>query len=117
MGGGMADVDRSLEKGVVLVMSLWDDHGANMLWLDSTYPTDSTDPTNYRGSCGIDWIACGCGGGQRRCECGFLEHQICTHGPDHSPWQVCDCFSRFSSHFFISVFLCDKCFEQRHSHF
>jgi len=52
--GGMTDVDRSLEKGVVLVMSLWDDHFANMLWLDSTYPTDSKDPTNYRGSCGID---------------------------------------------------------------
>merc|ERR1712019_228835 len=40
--------------GVVLVMSLWDDHFANMLWLDSIYPTDSTDPTNYRGSCSID---------------------------------------------------------------
>merc|ERR1712048_1127318 len=52
--GGMTDVDRSLEKGVVLVMSLWDDHFANMLWLDSIYPTDPTDPTNYRGSCSID---------------------------------------------------------------
>merc|ERR1712176_810584 len=53
LGGGMADVDRVLGKGVVLVMSLWDDHFANMLWLDSIYPTDSTDPTNYRGSCPI----------------------------------------------------------------
>jgi len=52
--GGMAEVDRSLEKGVVLVMSLWDDHFANMLWLDSIYPTDSKDSTNYRGSCSID---------------------------------------------------------------
>merc|ERR1712048_845592 len=52
--GGFDAVDESLEKGVVLVMSLWDDHFANMLWLDSIYPTDSTDPTNYRGSCSID---------------------------------------------------------------
>merc|ERR1719238_2177621 len=49
--GGFQAVDEALEKGVVLVMSLWDDHFANMLWLDSIYPTDSTDPTNYRGSC------------------------------------------------------------------
>merc|ERR1712151_1162420 len=49
--GGFDAVDQALEKGVVLVMSLWDDHFANMLWLDSIYPTDSTDPTNYRGSC------------------------------------------------------------------
>merc|ERR1739845_338062 len=43
--GGFKAVDEALEKGVVLVMSLWDDHFANMLWLDSIYPTD------YRGSC------------------------------------------------------------------
>merc|ERR1719213_1243158 len=49
--GGFDAVDKSLEKGVVLVMSLWDDHFANMLWLDSISPTDSTDPTAYRGSC------------------------------------------------------------------
>merc|ERR1712078_212848 len=52
--GGMKTISESLETGVVLVMSIWDDHYANMLWLDSTYPTDSKDPTNYRGSCGID---------------------------------------------------------------
>jgi cellulose 1,4-beta-cellobiosidase len=52
--GSFDAVDKSLENGVVLVMSLWDDHFANMLWLDSIYPTDSTDPTNYRGSCSID---------------------------------------------------------------
>merc|ERR1712048_569842 len=51
--GGFDAVDEALEKGVVLVMSLWDDHFANMLWLDSIYPTDSTDPSNYRGSCPI----------------------------------------------------------------
>jgi len=51
--GGFASVQHALEKGVVLVMSLWDDHDANMLWLDSTYPTDSKDPTMYRGKCSI----------------------------------------------------------------
>jgi len=36
------------------VMSLWDDHYANMLWLDSTYPVDSTDPGASRGPCSTD---------------------------------------------------------------
>merc|ERR1712048_1470041 len=36
--GGMKTISESLEQGVVLVMSLWGDHYANMLWLDSTYP-------------------------------------------------------------------------------
>ena len=31
-----------------------DDHYANMLWLDSIYPTDSSQPGSYRGACGID---------------------------------------------------------------
>jgi len=29
-----------MENGMVLVMSLWDDHEAYMLWLDSDYPLD-----------------------------------------------------------------------------
>merc|ERR1712087_242218 len=41
----------AMDAGVVLVMSLWDDHYANMLWLDSTYPVDSSDPGAARGSC------------------------------------------------------------------
>jgi len=49
--GGMKSVQTALEKGMVLVMSLWDDHDANMLWLDSNYPVDSKDPTMYRGKC------------------------------------------------------------------
>merc|ERR1712211_62263 len=52
--GGMKTISESLETGVVLVMSLWDDHYANMLWLDSTYPVDSSDPGAYRGSCSAD---------------------------------------------------------------
>merc|ERR1711939_809275 len=42
--GGMDAIDKALQAGVVLVMSLWDDHEANMLWLASTYPVDSTTP-------------------------------------------------------------------------
>merc|ERR1712107_863277 len=43
-----------IDAGVVLVMSLWDDHYANMLWLDSTYPVDSSDPGAERGDCSTD---------------------------------------------------------------
>merc|ERR1711970_219583 len=40
--GGLDAVEKAIDAGVVLVMSLWDDHYANMLWLDSTYPTDGS---------------------------------------------------------------------------
>ncbi|CAE6443074.1 unnamed protein product [Rhizoctonia solani] len=33
-------MDKSFQNGHVLVMSLWDDHAAHMLWLDSNYPLD-----------------------------------------------------------------------------
>ena len=49
--GGMKKQSDALGRGVVLVMSLWDDHAANMLWLDSTYPTDSTKVGAARGPC------------------------------------------------------------------
>jgi cellulose 1,4-beta-cellobiosidase len=49
--GGFDATDLAFEKGMVLALSLWDDHYANMLWLDSTYPADSTDPGTYRGKC------------------------------------------------------------------
>merc|ERR1712147_543907 len=52
--GGMDAVEKAIDAGVVLVMSLWDDHYANMLWLDSTYPVGSTDPGAYRGACSAD---------------------------------------------------------------
>lgn len=37
-------------------MSIWDDHAANALWLDSTYPVDgdATQPGIVRGPCGTD---------------------------------------------------------------
>jgi len=51
--GGMASMSEALSGGMVLVMSLWDDHYADMLWLDSTYPTNDTasTPGAARGSC------------------------------------------------------------------
>ncbi|GAB1315754.1 Exoglucanase 1 [Madurella fahalii] len=51
--GGMAQFSKGVEAPMVLVMSLWDDHYANMLWLDSTYPTDAgtDEPGKARGSC------------------------------------------------------------------
>merc|ERR1719231_1082323 len=36
---------------MVLVMSIWDDHAVDMLWLDSTYPTDGKAPGSKRGTC------------------------------------------------------------------
>ena len=32
--GGLRAMGESMERGHVLVMSLWDDHSVNMLWLD-----------------------------------------------------------------------------------
>jgi cellulose 1,4-beta-cellobiosidase len=52
--GGLGAIEQAIDAGVVLVMSLWDDHYANMLWLDSTYPVGSTDPGTMRGTCSPD---------------------------------------------------------------
>merc|ERR1711943_155456 len=52
--GGLGAVEKAIDAGVVLVMSLWDDHFANMLWLDSTYPVGSTDPGTLRGYCSAE---------------------------------------------------------------
>jgi len=52
--GGLASMDKAMTAGMVLVMSLWDDHKVNMLWLDSTYPVGGTDPGDARGSCSPD---------------------------------------------------------------
>jgi len=49
--GGMAAMGDSFDRGVVLVMSLWDDHAAHMLWLDSSYPAGKTGPGVARGPC------------------------------------------------------------------
>ncbi|KAI0454790.1 cellulose 1,4-beta-cellobiosidase [Xylaria acuta] len=49
--GGLKQMGDALSKDMVLVMSVWDDHAANMLWLDSTYPVTGTAPGTKRGSC------------------------------------------------------------------
>ncbi|RDX51039.1 glycoside hydrolase family 7 protein [Polyporus arcularius HHB13444] len=51
--GGLAQMGNSFQKGMALVMSIWDDHDVNMLWLDSDYPTDvpATNPGVSRGPC------------------------------------------------------------------
>jgi cellulose 1,4-beta-cellobiosidase len=51
--GGMASMSSALKGGMTLVMSVWDDHYANMLWLDSTYPTTKTGPGGPRGTCAV----------------------------------------------------------------
>jgi len=54
--GGLKSLGDTLDRGMVLVMSLWDDHAVHMLWLDSDYPTNQ--PTNKpgiaRGPCSTD---------------------------------------------------------------
>ncbi|KAL0572160.1 Exoglucanase 1 [Marasmius crinis-equi] len=51
--GGLAVMGQAFAKGMVLVMSLWDDHEAGMLWLDSNYPLNKTasTPGVARGTC------------------------------------------------------------------
>ena len=51
--GGLKQVGEALTAGMVLSLSLWDDHAANMLWLDSDYPTDksASSPGVARGTC------------------------------------------------------------------
>ena len=51
--GGLAQMGNAFKQGMVLVMSIWDDYAANMLWLDSDYPTtkDATSPGVARGTC------------------------------------------------------------------
>merc|ERR1739845_156710 len=51
--GGLRGMGESLKRGHVLVMSMWDDHDANMLWLDSDYPLDKDPsvPGVSRGPC------------------------------------------------------------------
>ena len=54
--GGMSGMSGAFSKGMVLVMSLWDDHAVNMLWLDSNYPAteSATTPGVVRGTCTSD---------------------------------------------------------------
>jgi cellulose 1,4-beta-cellobiosidase len=46
----------SLNRGMVLALSIWDDYAVRMLWLDSNYPTDKDPslPGISRGPCPTD---------------------------------------------------------------
>lgn len=50
----MTNMEKAMVEGMVLVLSIWDDGASNMLWLDSTYPVNSTDPGAVRGPCSTD---------------------------------------------------------------
>ncbi|KAI5816675.1 cellulose 1,4-beta-cellobiosidase precursor [Pyronema omphalodes] len=51
--GGFTNLGNALQKGMVLALSIWDDHAAQMLWLDSSYPLDKdpSQPGVKRGAC------------------------------------------------------------------
>ncbi|KAK9769508.1 putative Cellulose 1, 4-beta-cellobiosidase [Seiridium cardinale] len=50
--GSFPQLNKALQVPMVLVMSIWDDHYANMLWLDSTYPPEKEGPPGAaRGDC------------------------------------------------------------------
>jgi cellulose 1,4-beta-cellobiosidase len=51
--GGLPTMGAALQKGMVLALSIWDDHEAGMLWLDSNYPLNAsvTAPGVARGPC------------------------------------------------------------------
>ncbi|KAG8841503.1 Exoglucanase 1 [Tulasnella sp. 330] len=51
--GGMAGMGSAMARGMVLVLSIWDDYAVDMLWLDSDYPTtaSATAPGVARGTC------------------------------------------------------------------
>merc|ERR1712048_1537894 len=51
---GMQGMSDAMDRGMVLVMSVWDDNAANMLWLDSVYPPGATGPGAERGPCATD---------------------------------------------------------------
>ncbi|KAL8400874.1 hypothetical protein RB594_001050 [Gaeumannomyces avenae] len=53
--GGWSQLQKALALPMVLVMSIWDDHYSNMLWLDSIYPPEKEGmPGAARGSCAQD---------------------------------------------------------------
>merc|ERR1712183_691246 len=51
--GGMKAMGESLDRGHVMIFSLWDDVEVNLLWLDSAFPLDrpEPDPGVRRGDC------------------------------------------------------------------
>jgi len=56
--GGLAGMSSASAAGMVLVMSLWDDHAADMLWLDAPYP-----PTKAPSAAGVTRGTCSASSG------------------------------------------------------
>jgi cellulose 1,4-beta-cellobiosidase len=54
--GGMRGMGDALRRGMVLSMSIWDDTGTGMAWLDSVFPADGNPdfPGVKRGPCPIN---------------------------------------------------------------
>merc|ERR1712117_526116 len=55
--GGLKSMGRALDRGMVLVMSIWDDAGSRMLWLDAEKPRIDKDPAFpgvSRGPCAFE---------------------------------------------------------------
>jgi len=54
--GGLSRVGEALDRGMVLVLSLWDDTDVDMLWLDAAYPSNEPPrkPGVLRGPCPSD---------------------------------------------------------------
>ncbi|KAK7511924.1 cellobiohydrolase I [Phyllosticta citriasiana] len=54
--GGLPRAGDALDRGMVLALSLWDDHTANMQWLDGAYPPGAPEdkPGVKRGTCPRD---------------------------------------------------------------
>merc|ERR1712084_9347 len=46
--GALNAMGEALDRGMVLVLSLWDDSEVNMLWLDATYPATASRSTCAR---------------------------------------------------------------------
>ncbi|KAI8607107.1 concanavalin A-like lectin/glucanase domain-containing protein [Chytriomyces sp. MP71] len=49
--GGLKAMGDAMDRGMTLVMSLWDDYDVSMLWLDSTFPVNGTANGTKRGTC------------------------------------------------------------------
>merc|ERR1712139_560360 len=49
--GGMKRMGEALDRGMVLVISMWDDIAVSMNWLDSYMGDDSSAPGALRGPC------------------------------------------------------------------
>jgi cellulose 1,4-beta-cellobiosidase len=49
--GGMKQMGEALERGMVLVVSMWDDIAVSMNWLDSYMDCDPSEPGCTRGPC------------------------------------------------------------------